>query len=94
MPVFAHFVSRFVQFLEGGIAAGEFHPDRPLGTIMSIGGVILFEFMLPERARRAYGAGGVSLAERRDEMIALIRRAVVRGSARLTQRGLRRRTPI
>jgi AcrR family transcriptional regulator len=68
-PVFTHFVERFVDFLNAGIAAGELYPDRPLGTIMSIA-----------------GEGATSLAARREEMITTVRRAVVRGRARL-QRG-------
>jgi predicted TIM-barrel fold metal-dependent hydrolase/AcrR family transcriptional regulator len=32
LTVFAEFVREFVAFLEAGIAAGEFHDDRPLGT--------------------------------------------------------------
>lgn len=79
-PVFGRFVRRFSDFIQSGIDAGEFYPDRSLGVIMSIGGIILFEFMLPERGREF--SGGLSLAERRREMTALIRRAVVRPGAR------------
>jgi len=82
-PVFVEFLRRFVTFVEQGIAAGEFRPDRPLGTIMSIGGVVLFECMMPMEARRRYaGEGAVTLEQRTKEMIAFIRRAVVRPDAR------------
>ncbi|MGH7895892.1 MAG: TetR/AcrR family transcriptional regulator, partial [Candidatus Binatia bacterium] len=47
LAVFAEFVREFATFIEEGIAAGEFHPDRPLGTIISIGGIVLFECMVP-----------------------------------------------
>ena len=88
-PVFGHFVARFVEFINSGIAAGEFYPDRPLATIMAIGGIILFEFMLPDQGSeyRAGAGGRVSLAERGREMAAVINRAVVRPSARLRRRG-------
>jgi len=81
LSVFAQFVREFVAFLDGGIAAGEFHADRPLGTIVSIGGVVLFECMLPGEARRRYGGAVLSLEARTREMIAFVRRAVVRPSA-------------
>jgi len=80
-PVFAHFVGRFVEFVESGIRTGEFYPDRPIASIMAVGGIILFEFMLPEPARRL--SGGVSLKERKREMSALIARAVVRPATRM-----------
>jgi AcrR family transcriptional regulator len=88
-PVFDHFVRRFVAFIASGVAAGEFHPDRPLATIMGIGGIILFEFMLPDQGRQfRSGTGGrVSLQERGREMAALIGRAVVRPTERLRRRG-------
>lgn len=87
-PVFDHFVRRFVEFVAGGVAAGEFYPDRPMATIMAIGGIVLFEFMLPDRGRayRDGAAGRVSLAERGREMAALINRAVVRPGVRLRRR--------
>jgi AcrR family transcriptional regulator len=90
--VFDHFVRRFVAFVGDGIAAGEFYPDRPLATIMAIGGIILFEFMLPDQGRefRAGAAGRVSLSERGREMAALINRAVVRPGVRLRRRGGRK----
>jgi AcrR family transcriptional regulator len=90
-PVFDHFVRRFVAFIASGIAAGEFFPERPMATIMAIGGVVLFEFMLPDQGRRyrAGAAGHVSLAERGREMAALITRAVVRPGTRLRRRGRR-----
>jgi AcrR family transcriptional regulator len=81
LSVFAQFVREFVAFLDGGIAAGEFHDDRPLGTIVSIGGVVLFECMLPGEARRRYGGAALSLEARAREVIAFVRRAVVRPSA-------------
>ncbi len=83
-PIFAEFVARFVAFMEAGIAAGEFYPDRPMATIMSIGGIILFELMLPERGRPP--ATRVALATRRREMAAVIARAVVRPATRMTHR--------
>jgi AcrR family transcriptional regulator len=82
-PVFAHFVGRFVEFVESGIRAGEFYPDRPMALVMAIGGIILFQFMLPERARRL--SGNVSLAERRREMSTLVARAVVRPTTRMSR---------
>ncbi len=62
-----------------------------MATIMAIGGVVLFEFMLPDQGRRyrAGAAGHVSLAERGREMAALITRAVVRPGTRLRRRGRR-----
>lgn len=87
-PVFDHFVRRFVEFIEAGIAAGEFYPDRPLATIMTIGGIVLFEFMLPDQGRqyRAGADGRVSLAARGQEMAAVINRAVVRPGVRWRRR--------
>jgi len=87
-PVFDHFVRRFADFVAGGVAAREFYPERPLATIMAIGGIILFEFMLPDQGRRyrSAAAGGVSLAERGREMAAVINRAVVRPGVRLRRR--------
>jgi AcrR family transcriptional regulator len=84
--IFAGFIQRFSEFVDSGIAAGEFYPDRPISIVMTIGGVILFEFMLPERGQTI--AGRVALAERKREMIAVVSRAVVRPAARL-----RRTTP-
>jgi hypothetical protein len=52
-----------------------------MATIMTIGGIILFEFMLPDRGR--FLLGEVPLSERRAEMAAVINRAVVRPSARI-----------
>jgi len=78
LSVFAEFVREFVAFIEAGIAAGEFHPDRPLGTIVSIGGVVLFECMLPAEARKRYGGQGIAFEDRTREVIAFVRRAVVR----------------
>ena len=80
--VFAEFVREFAAFIEGGIAAGEFHPDRPLGTIVSIGGVVLFECMLPAGARRRFGGGALTLDDRAREVIRFVRRAVVRSPRR------------
>jgi AcrR family transcriptional regulator len=82
ISVFAEFVREFVTFLEAGIAAGEFYPDRPLGTIVSIGGVVLFECMLPAAARRHYGGGAATLDDRAREVTAFVRRAVVRPTKR------------
>jgi TetR/AcrR family transcriptional regulator len=84
-PVFAHFVARFVEFVESGIRAGEFYPDRPIALIMAIGGIILFEFMLPEHARRL--SGSVPLVERKREMSTVIARAIVRPTTRMSRRG-------
>jgi AcrR family transcriptional regulator len=87
-PAFDRFVQRFIGFVAGGVAAGEFYPDRPMATIMTIGGIVLFEFMLPDggRAYRDGAAGGVTLAERGREMATVINRAVVRPRARLRRR--------
>lgn len=87
-PVFDRFVRRFVEFVAGGVAAGEFYPDRPMATMMAIGGIVLFEFMLPDggRAYRDGAAGRVSLAQRGREMGAVINRAVVRPRVRLRRR--------
>jgi AcrR family transcriptional regulator len=87
-PVFDHFVRRFVGFIAAGVAAGEFYPDRPMATIMAIGGIILFEFMLPQQGQqyRAGSAGTVDLAERGREMATVINRAVVRPGERLRRR--------
>jgi hypothetical protein len=91
LPVFDQFVRRFTEFVSAGIAAGEFHPDRPMAIIMAIGGIVLFEFMLPDQGSQFRGGafGAVSLGERAREMAALTRRAVVRPAARA---GRRRRT--
>jgi AcrR family transcriptional regulator len=83
-PVFAHFVAGFAEFVESGIRAGEFYPERPMALIMAIGGIILFEFMLPEPARRL--SGPVSLADRKREMSGLVARAVVRPATRMGRR--------
>ena len=85
LSVFADFVREFTTFLADGIAAGEFHPDRPLGTVVSIGGVVLFECMLPAEARRRYG-GGTTLDDRAREVIAFVRRAVVRPAGKTRNR--------
>jgi AcrR family transcriptional regulator len=87
-PVFDHFVRRFVAFIQSGVAAGEFYPDRPLATIMAIGGIVLFEFMLPDRGRAFRAADGrrIDLRERAREMAAVITRAVVRPTERLRRR--------
>jgi hypothetical protein len=82
LSVFAEFVREFEAFIEAGIAAGEFHPDRALGTIVSIGGVVLFECMLPADARRRYGGRDTTLDDRAHEVIAFVRRAVVRTGRR------------
>ena len=82
LSVFAEFVREFEAFIEAGIAAGEFHPDRALGTIVSIGGVVLFECMLPAAARRRYGSRDTTLDDRTREVIAFVSRAVVRTGRR------------
>ncbi|HSP98558.1 MAG TPA: TetR/AcrR family transcriptional regulator [Candidatus Dormibacteraeota bacterium] len=86
-PVFDHFVRRFIRFIADGAAAGEFHPDRPMAIIMAIGGVVLFEFMLPDRGRqfRSGAFGATSLETRAAEMATVIRRAVVRPRVRLAR---------
>lgn len=78
LGVFAEFVREFETFLDAGIAAGEFHPDRALGTIVSIGGVVLFECMLPADARRRYRGRDATVRDRADEVVTFVRRAVVR----------------
>jgi AcrR family transcriptional regulator len=87
-PVFDHFVRRFVAFVASGVAAGEFHADRPLATIMAIGGIVLFEFMLPDQGRefRASSGGHIGVRERGREMATVINRAVVRPAERLRRR--------
>lgn len=84
-PVFDHFIRRFLQFIIDGAAAGELHADRPMAIIMAIGGIVLFELMLPDRGRpfRSGRFGTTSLEDRAAEMATLIRRAVVRPQARL-----------
>lgn len=77
-PSLGGFVSQFVEFLRGGVATGELHPADPAGTMMAIGGVILFELMIPPAARRAYGRGGRTAA-RRAELVAFVRRGLVNG---------------
>ena len=92
-PVFDHFVRRFIDFIAAGAAAGEFHPDRPMALIMAIGGIVLFEFMLPDRGRsfRSGAFGATSFEDRAQEMAAVIRRAVVRPRARLARSKKRER---
>ncbi|MEO8601673.1 MAG: TetR/AcrR family transcriptional regulator [bacterium] len=82
---FDRFVNRFAAFIASGIAAGEFYPDRPMAMIMTIGGIILFEFMLPHEGRgfRSGIYGEVSLLERAAEMSTVIQRAVVCSAAPL-----------
>jgi AcrR family transcriptional regulator len=79
------FVARFADFIADGIAAAEFHPARPLAVVMAIGGIILFELMLPDQgaAFRAGRDGPVGLDVRAREMADVIARAVVRPQARL-----------
>jgi len=91
-PVFDHFVRRFIQFIADGAAAGEFHPDRPMATIMAIGGIVLFEFMLPDRGRQFRSGifGATTVEARAAEMAAFIRRAVVRPKVRLARGGAAR----
>ena len=87
-PVFDRFVGRFTDFVASGMAAGEFYPGRPIAAIMAIGGIILFEFMLPDRGReyRAGTGGRINVAERGREMAAVINRAVVRPGVRLRRK--------
>jgi AcrR family transcriptional regulator len=80
-PSLGAFVGEFVDFLRAGIAAGEFHPGEPAGVMLAIGGAILFEVMIPPEARRLYGPAGRGAA-RRDEVVAFVRRAVVKGEIR------------
>src|SRR5262245_27601264 len=83
LGVFGDFGREIAEFLGGGIAAGAFHPDRVLGTIVSIGGVVLFECMLPPAARRRFvGGDDVVPGDRAREVIAFVRRAVVRSARR------------
>jgi AcrR family transcriptional regulator len=79
--IFARFVRRFAEFVQAGMEAGEFQPGRPMATVMNIGGIILFEFMLPDRGR--FLIGEVALSERRAEMAAVVARAVVRPRVRM-----------
>jgi len=82
--LFTAFIRRFSDFIAAGVAAGEFYPERSASTVMTIGGIILFEFMLPERGQRI--SGRVPLAVRKREMIAIVARAVVRPAVRLARR--------
>jgi AcrR family transcriptional regulator len=79
--LFGRFIERFADFIQGGMDAGEFYPGRAMATIMTIGGIILFEFMLPDRGRRF--SGDVALDARRREMTEVIARAVVRPGVRI-----------
>jgi len=74
-PSLAAFVAAFAGFLRAGVAAGELEPGEPAGTMMAIGGVVLFEVMIPPEARRAYGRSSRS-ARRRAEVVAFVRRAL------------------
>ena len=76
------------DLVASGMAAGEFYPGRPIAAIMAIGGIILFEFMLPDRGReyRAGTGGRINVAERGREMAAVINRAVVRPGVRLRRK--------
>lgn len=87
-PALQRFVARFVEFIAAGTAAGEFYADRPMAAIMAIGGIILFEFMLPDQGRqfRSGPAGPIALEARAREMTAIITRALVRPHARLPRR--------
>jgi AcrR family transcriptional regulator len=80
-PALAAFVADFIAFLRAGMDAGEFHPADPAGLMMTMGGMVLFEQMLPPVARRTYGRG-TPAAARRQELIALVCRAVVKGVRR------------
>jgi AcrR family transcriptional regulator len=92
---FDRFIADFTAFIADGVAAGEFYADRPMATLMAIGGLILFEFMLPDQGRpfRSAPFGSVSLEARSAEMTALINRAVVRPQVRLERRGKERGAP-
>lgn len=80
-PSLAAFVAEFLEFLRAGIAAGELRAGDPAGMMLAIGGVILFEIMIPPAARRTYARAG-RVAVRRDEVVAFVRRALVKGEAR------------
>jgi len=60
---------------------------------MAIGGIVLFEFMLPDQGRqfRTGADGRVDVRQRGREMTAIITRAVVRPAERLRRRDRRRR---
>ena len=88
-PVFENFVGQFVRFVEEGITQGEFYPDRPISLVLAIGGIILFEFMMPDRGERF--SEDVLLVQRKQEMIRLVRRAVVRARVRIGTAGPQRR---
>lgn len=89
--IFAEFVQRFTEFIQAGIDSGEFFPAAPLATVLSIGGAILFEFMLPPVSRPILqGADGKEArAARRRAVAEFVRRAVVRprAPARAPRRG-------
>jgi AcrR family transcriptional regulator len=80
-PSLGAFVTEFVTFLRDGIAAGEFYRGDPGGLMLTLGGMILFEAMMPPAARRDYGRASRAGA-RRDEIVALVRRALVKGATR------------
>lgn len=84
-PIFEDFVGQFVAFVEEGITQGEFYPDRPISLVLAIGGIILFEFMLPARGARF--SEGALLVQRKQEIIRLVRRAVVRARVRIGTAG-------
>jgi AcrR family transcriptional regulator len=77
---FADFLRQFRDFVGAGMAAGAFHPGDPVTTVMSIGGVVLFECMIPPALRRRYGWDGsrTALAAHRRAVLAFVRRAIVR----------------
>jgi AcrR family transcriptional regulator len=81
---FADFLARFRDFIAAGMAAGAFHPGEPAAMVMSIGGVVLFECMIPPALRHRYAASGrrSALAAHKRAVLAFVRRAVVRQSGR------------
>ena len=81
---FADFVRRFHDFVAAGMAAGALHAGDPLATVMSIGGVVLFECMIPPEIRGRYGrnASRAALSARKRAVLAFVRRAVVRAPDR------------
>ncbi|GIW40364.1 MAG: hypothetical protein KatS3mg076_0941 [Candidatus Binatia bacterium] len=84
-PVFARFVRALLDFFAGGSRAGEFYPERPAALVSALGGLVLFEFMLPEHGRRIFGEEelGFPLERRKKEIVDFVRRVAVRPEARL-----------
>ena len=76
--LFGRFVAEFSRFIAGGIRAGEFYRERPEAVVMTIGGVVLFECMLPARGREFMQSGRRSSESRKSEILRAVERAVVR----------------